>query len=86
MQFALALHIGDGFVGSWRFSVLRFILLAKIWTNGHVCSVGGFHKSWHCGVGDDGNIAFNLEHALYLDSLVVKYEKEYIVLIELVSI
>lgn len=27
MQFALALHIGDGFVESWPFSVLGFILL-----------------------------------------------------------
>ena len=47
-------------------------------TNGHVCSVGGFHKSWHSGVGDDGNITFNLEQALYLDILVFKYKKEYI--------
>ena len=44
----------------------------------HVCSVGGFAKSWHCGVGDDGDMAFNLEQAHYLDSLVFRYKKEYI--------
>ena len=70
MQFALPLHNGDGLGGSWRFIVFGLKLL--VISNGleHVCYVGGFHKSWHGGVGDDGNTALNLEHAHYLDSLV----------------